>query len=78
MVSQNGTSILATTVNSLRKRRPGVIVEVEAENMLAIYISTCIGIIVFVAVVLFACCKSSIMKPSKPLHQIDCGHSVIY
>ena len=78
MVPQNGTSILVTTVNSLRKRRPATIVEVEAENMLVIYICTCIGIIIFVAVILLACCNPSSRKPSTPLHQIDCGHSVIY
>ena len=78
MVRQNGTSIFVSTVNSFRKRRPVAIVEVEAESMLIIYICTCIGIIILVAVVLLACCNPSSRKPSTPLHQIDCGHSVIY
>ena len=57
---------------------PAAIVEVEAEGMLTIYICTCVGIIILVAVVLLACCNPSSRKPSTPLHQIDCGHSVIY
>ena len=68
MVRQNGTSIFVSTVNSLRKRRPAAIVEVEAESMLTIYICTCIGIIILVAVVLLACCNPSSRKPSTPLH----------
>ena len=78
MVRQNRTSIFLSTVNSFGKRRPAAIVEVEAESMLTIYICTCIGIIILVAVVLLACCNLSSRKPSTPLHQIDCGHSVIY
>ena len=38
MVPQNRTSIFAAAVSPLRKRRPAIIVEAEAENMLAIYI----------------------------------------
>ena len=75
IVPQNRTSIFATAVSPLRKRRPAIIVEVEAENMLDIYICS---ESVFVAVILLTCWNLSSRKPSTPLHQIDCGHSVIY